>query len=411
MLVLLVNFIAYAFLLICSIKQKKYIISNIYCLSLWFLGALFSIFYYFTPFFQEYNKYRQITILPFLYLFVLFVLFYNGIKLNQDVKKVKWCKSPIVYPLILIISISAYLPFFEHIRELLFGSFSLENIADIKQDYYNGDIDIFYYMSPWGARFNSIAVRFSFVIPILLFYYLVYWKSYNKIVLIGLVLSVINPVLQNMIVGGRGSLVQTAIYFVLVFMFFRNLLQEKIRVMMKKIMLFLGLAALGAFIVTTIFRFTSSNYEDVAVSDWFIRYFGESFCNFNTECWYFKNITLGHNTLAYFIEDDGLRNYLKLESVTGIRMNVYFTMFGDILLDFGYYITPLIFVLLFFLGRMFKPQNGIIDLPSLFIFSLLSFVFIQGLFIWPLINKMNAAVTTIVLYFVVKLTKPQTKKY
>ena len=92
-------------------------------------------------------------------------------------------------------------------------------------------------------------------------------------------------------------------------------------------------------------------------------------------------------------------------------MNVYFTMFGDILLDFGYYITPLIFVLLFFLGRMFKPQNGIIDLPSLFIFSLLSFVFIQGLFIWPLINKMNAAVTTIVLYFVVKLTIPQTKKY
>ena len=83
MLVLLVNFIAYAFLLICSIKQKKYIISNIYCLSLWFLGALFSIFYYFTPFFQEYNKYRQITILPFLYLFVLFVLFYNGIKLSN----------------------------------------------------------------------------------------------------------------------------------------------------------------------------------------------------------------------------------------------------------------------------------------------------------------------------------------
>lgn len=411
MVVLIINFIAYALLLFYSIKQTKNISSNIFCLSIWFLGALFSIFYYLTPFFNEYNVNRQITVLPFLYLFFLFVLFYNGIKLDQNISKVTFCKSPIIYPLIILISITAYLPFFEHVRELAFGSFSLANIADIKQDYYNGDIDIFYYMSPWGARFNSIAVRFSFVIPILLFYYLVYWKSYNKIVLIGLIFAVVNPVLQGMIVGGRGSLVQTAIYFVLIFLFFRNMLREKTRKMMRNIMIFLGGAALVAFIVTTIFRFTSSNYEEIAISDWFIRYFGESFCNYNTECWYFKENTWGHNTLAYFVEDSGQRDYQKLVPITGIRMNVYFTMFGDMLLDYGYFFTPIIFGIIYFLGYAFKPKNGIIDLPSLFIFSLLSFVFIQGLFIWPLINKMNAAVTTIVLYFVVKLTIPQTKKY
>lgn len=180
---------------------------------------------------------------------------------------------------------------------------------------------------------------------------------------------------------------------------------------MRNIMIFLGGAALVAFIVTTIFRFTSSNYEEIAISDWFIRYFGESFCNYNTECWYFKEKTWGHNTLAYFVEDSGQRDYQKLVPITGIRMNVYFTMFGDMLLDYGYFFTPIIFGIIYFLGYAFKPKNGIIDLPSLFIFSLLTYIFIQGLFIWPLINKMNAAVTTIVLYFVVKLTIPQTKKY
>lgn len=404
MIYLIINFLLYLSFLIYRTKKDNFVPSNLFIYIIWLTGAFFSILYHDTPFFKLVGHVADLSFLPFLYLFVLFVCFYESVKLKDDVESVRQCNSPLIKPLILFIAITAIVPFYENVKEILMGRFDITEISDIKDEYTEGDLHSRYYMSWLGARFQGIASRFYFLSPILLFYYLSKSQKINKYVCIGLVLSVLNPVLNGIVIGGRGVMASTVLYLILLFFFFRKTLPLKTRTSIQKVIYGIGILIGAFFILTTIYRFTSSRYDAFTLTDWIVRYFGESFSNFNTECWHFKDNTWGRNTLANILENDGLRHWMELGKITHIRMNVYFTMFGDLLLDFGYYLTPIIVLVLCVICRNVRPQKGDVSLVSLIIFSLFSYIFIEGLFIWPLINRNTAAFTTLVIAVFIKIT-------
>lgn len=406
---LVINFLLYLTFLLYTLRKDKFVASNLYMYIIWLTGAFFSILYYDTPFFKLVGHVADLSLFPFLYLFGLFVCFYESVKLKDNIGKVHYCRSPLIKPLILFLAITAVVPFIENVKEIFMGRFDITEISDIKSEYTEGDLDNRYYMSWLGARIQGVSSRFYFLSPIFLFYYLSISKKINKYICVGLVLSVLNPVLNGIIIGGRGVMASTVLYLVLLFFYFRNTMPLRTKKIIQKVIYGIGIFIGVFFILTTIYRFTSSRYDSFTLTDWIVRYFGESFSNFNTECWHFTDNTWGRNTLANIFEKDGLRHWMELEKITHIRMNVYFTMFGDLLLDFGYYLAPVIVLILCLICRSVRPHKGDVSLVSLIMFSLFSYIFIEGLFIWPLINRNTAALTTIVIAALIKFSEKKWK--
>lgn len=402
---LYINLSLYLILFIYYIRKKIGII-NLFPFSIWTTGAICAIFYSNS---HLYYGLKDFSLFPFLYLFLLFFIFFQGIKVDK-IEKVETCKSPFIIPLIVIIAISAYLPFFEMVLNMLNGGVDFANIADVKDAYYAGDIDPRKVFSSIGSKFYSISMYTMFVTPIFFFYYIIKVQRTRKYIILGLILAILNPILFNISIGGRGVLIWVMMYFTLIYFFFMNLIPRTYNRFIKKSLIVVIVIVVAIFILMTILRFSSDKYSDYLISEWLFRYFGESFCNFDIECWNFKGITRGQNCFSFFssiVGGDGQRNYIKLEQITGTRMNVYNTMFGDLLYDVGYYAVPLVTVGLYYLSIYFKPKDGIIRLYSFLIFSIFSYMFLSGLFIWPLINRPYPFITSVVLALLLYLSSLQ----
>ena len=81
---------------------------------------------------------------------------------------------------------------------------------------------------------------------------------------------------------------------------------------------FVGLAV-SMMVTITIGRFGDSSYS---LSDWFLRYAGESFVDFNTEIFYIKNYTYGRVCFPFFFDESQLDRDV-IESIIGVRAFVF----------------------------------------------------------------------------------------
>ena len=218
------NFLLYLIVMIYLIKKNRDRIVNIYVFSIWVLGAFMGIIYVQSSLFYIFTTYNTLTLFPFLYLFILVLLFYNGIKIESKLISLETCSSPIIYPLIVVIACSAYLPYFENVRQLIWGNVDFTNISEIKKEFVTGELESRYYMSWLGARLQGVSSYCSFISPVLFFYYIVKFQKKNIFILLGLIASIINPVLNSMIVGGRGVMIFTMLFFVANYLYFKDVL-------------------------------------------------------------------------------------------------------------------------------------------------------------------------------------------
>lgn len=387
--------------------------ANVFAFSIWAFGAFMGIIYVQSSLFDVFTKFHTITLFPFLYLFILVLIFYKGIEVNK-ITKLEICNSPIVYPLIIIIACTSYLPFIENIRQLIWGNVDFENISNIKDEFVTGELESRYYMSWLGARLQSLSSYSSFISPIFLFYYIIIFKKKRNIILIGLLASIINPVLNSMVIGGRGAMIFTMLYFIANYLYFKEILPTRYnRAIRKTILIFCGLS-IAFFIITKIYRFASDKYSDFAISEWLVRYAGESMPNFNAEGWYFKEPTYGKSSFAYFsslVGGEGLRNLDLLSKITGVRMNVYYTMFGDLMIDFGKASVFLIVLVFYFISKKVRPNDGIIKLDRFIIFSIFFYSFIAGYFVWPIMNRINGFIGALIVYCLIVITQKRKERY
>ena len=226
--------------------------------------------------------------------------------------------------------------------------------------------------------------------------------------IVGFIISYLNPLLLGMTVGTRGALLWALLYFLQIFLFFRKVIPSKAKKIINRSFLCAAVGIIAIFMVITISRFSSDQYSDFALTDWIYRYMGESFCNFNTECWYTKGITLGKNCFAFFssiVGGDGQRDYLALERITGTRMNVYNTLFGDLLYDFGHIFAAIFVLCLCYISSKLRPRNGNFVLPNFFLYSVCFYILLSGFLIWPLITKAYSFWGTIIVSICIYLSQ------
>lgn len=401
-----VNFIIFLIFLLYFLKKREDII-NLYPLVLWTIAALAAIFYSQSDIFRHIHNF---TLIPFLYLASLFLMLYLSVK-SQPLESVSICTSPLLLPIMWLIAFTSYIPFVEISYHFIASGVDFSNIADVKNEYVTGEYDPRTILTPISSKLFAFSAYSWFISPILFFYYITVNSTktvYDKIMVGGFIISFMNPLLLGMTVGTRGALLWALLYFLQIFLFFRKVIPLGTKKIINRAFLLVAIGIMGVFAVITISRFSSDQYSDFTLSDWIFRYMGESFCNFNTECWYTKDITLGKNCFAFFssiVGGDGQRDYLMLERITGTRMNVYNTLFGDLLYDFGHIFAIFFVLCLCYISFKLRPSYGEFKLPNFFLYSVCFYILLCGFLIWPLITKVYSFWGTIIVSFCIYITQ------
>ena len=203
--------------------------------------------------------------------------------------------------------------------------------------------------------------------------------------------------------GGRAQLIWWIVMFLILYSLFKSVLSPKQK---RKILIafscFFAIAFVG-FTIITLSRFDDGGNNAM---DSFIGYSGQQLNNF---CAILPYVDVSHlypdrvfPLYQYIIKKqpyDMLEYYSFLHDVYPIHMNVFFTLFGSLLIDTGI-IGLLIFLLLYYtLTVRLNNNNSTIKCSSLFIWGLLFCIPVRGLFGWPYTNYTN----TLYIWFSIAL--------
>ncbi|ADQ78563.1 hypothetical protein Palpr_0403 [Paludibacter propionicigenes WB4] len=372
----------------------------LYIFIIWFLFSIFSVLYNSSN--AAYSSYKStITLAPIIYIYVCFLITVSPLfKINSN--NIQYIKSPsnLFLYIIYFISIIAYLPFIENIFHLLTSGFS--NFGSIYESRDNLDFDPRAHMSFLGARFNSILIWMQFVTPSFLFIYLSKFKV-NIIIAIGLIFAAFNSSILGLCSGSRGIATATILNVAYCYLLFKNFLPIFINKIIRLSLLFIGtLFVLGLF-WATLSRFGDHGIynSDNTILDWIYRYLGEGLVNFYKDGWSTTSFTNGQNSFYQLFGDK--RNIMLLEKITHIRMYVFYTSFGDLLIDFGPFATLLILLSIAFLIRRISIRKGCINPFDLVYINLYSYSIFMGLFTFSYINSTYILIFSIIITYILKI--------
>lgn len=195
--------------------------------------------------------------------------------------------------------------------------------------------------------------------------------------------------------GGRAQLIWWCITFLIYFYLFKPLMSLTQRRYINIVFLFFaGIAFVGMSIITL------SRFEDGGnqALDSIIGYAGQQVNNF---CALLPYVDLAHlypdrlfPLYQYVVKNqpyDTLEFYSYISSLYPIEMNVFFTIFGGLLVDTGI-LGLLVFIVVYLLTTRYlrRSINNEITIQHLFILSLLFCIPIRGLFGWPFTTYKNS---------------------
>lgn len=375
-------------LLIWNILKYKQINTTITCLSLYFISALTSIYFFYNG---TYN-YNKLNIIPILFAYACIIITFIPVFRYDNVKN-KYIRDnqktyKIVYYTLVFFSLISVEPFLENIIHLPSVIANQNALADIYNSRAEGDTTN-EYLSWIGRKFFWINFLLKDILPILLFYYLARWNKYDKWIIIGSALSIINPIIHGFALGGRSTIINSAFYLIFVYILFRSYLKKYIRTTVDKILIIGGVGIIFTISAITIARFNSAEHS-IDIWTWVSLYTGEGILNFCVDLWPIDKTCNGDNTflmVRYFL---GLTNNIDIESIRatrdilGVRNLVFYTYLGTIYYDFnkiGTFIFVSIFSFIF--CKITKAKSGGFKLGQLIYLSILGKVIMMGVMFYP----------------------------
>ncbi|CAG9892646.1 hypothetical protein BOVA604_1530 [Bacteroides ovatus] len=377
--------ITLVFLFICvfiwSIKHKYKLLVLIS--AIWLSTAIVSSFYSLNPYIV---MSKELLLEPYLYLFGCFLIciypLYAAEKLNISQKIIIY-NSDIFNITILVLALVSYEPLLETLIRI--STKGIDNLADVYISERAGtNFDSRGYFSFVGRFFFNIVDYFKFIsVPLFLFYLTL--PKRKIFITIGLACAVLNPVMFNLANGQRFLLVLTFYSFIFNFILLIPLFAKSV---IKKILRY-GLISLGMLLILfasiSISRFgKNSDYDAAGYGGIYqvLRYFGESFYNFNTEGYWIKNHTWGRNSFTtYYSYFDPNNSYSigKQNEITGIITNIFYTYIGNFVIDFGKVITTIIFLISsILLTSKVKRIRKYLKLGNLILISLYANIILFG---------------------------------
>lgn len=395
-----------------AIKKYRVVNVSVTCLSLYVISALTSIFFFYNSLYD----YSGITVYSMIYVFICIMITMIPVfsydnhsdKILYENKRTK----KLVYITLCVLSIMAVEPFLENLIHIRSVTGNMDATADIYAARADGDNSKSEYLSWIGRKFFWINFLLRDIIPILFFYYILKWKKYNKYIIIGTSMAILNPIMHGFALGGRSSIVNTAFYFIFVYMVFRPYLSDKRKRIVDKSLLFMAGIVIAGIAALTIVRFASQEHS-VDIWTWVTLYTGEGVLNFCSDLWPLSKTCNGDNTFLMVRYYLGLTNNTDIESVRatrdilGVRNLVFYTYLGTIYYDFnkiGTVLYCMFFSWFFFISC--KPKNKTYRLSQLALLAILGKVIMMGVMFYPytLWND-QLSLLLLLIYIVILKTK------
>ena len=401
LLYIYLNFIFYVFVLILLTKFNKQSTISIFLLSIWSISAASSILYY--PIFNSIIQINYLKLEPYIYIFVLSILFFIPILTfkNKCLKRIDGNISILRFVAYIITTLSI-LPFTEN---LIYTILHLGSNANQFGENYGENVQ---YLSSFSQVLYRWCTYFSIINSVLFFYFLTK-KEESKFIKIGLLVSMLTPILGNLNGGSRFSFVTETLYIIFLYILFYNLLDLKLR---KRI--FFYLIAFGVFfgiifMLITLLRFDSTDSTNYTLLGWMSLYSGESYLNFNDAMWNVSKHTNGDNCFFIFKHifgdyPESIRDFHYLENIVHIRMNVYYTFIGDLFIDFGKYVTIIIIIACSFLMKRIVSFKNTLSIEKIILFSAYAKICLIGFTYYPYMNSPMTLVYTLIFIAILKIT-------
>lgn len=381
-----------------------------FCLSLifgmWVFTSFLAIFYYLNPFLQDNIR---LTIPPYIFLFSFLLIAtipfrkYNGDSISRQQLV---CNGAIFKVVIFLITICSYEPFLEILVKIFTQGTS--TLGDNYSQLTSGMTTTRSHFSLVGKYLYSVTEYLQFVSIPFFFLYLSSSIRKKKIVVIGLLLGILCPVMNNFANGQRFASMICATTFFFNYLLFFDKLNDVIRKNIRKFGI-LALTCFGILIVAiSITRFgAKSDYDQqYGTAYQFLRYFGESTVRFNSDAWnttyfmhgerFFKNI------LIYFNMYSGL-DIEDMNKLFGFVANDFYTVVGDLYIDFGFSSIIFVGLISLFLYKLYNNKLSYLKFGTIILLNLWANLWMFGICYNVYANGMIHSLWAIILAIVINL--------
>lgn len=393
-------------------RTQKYFGAGSFLLLFYFSIAIVGFHLFNLPLGKDWFK--EIKIFPFVYLYAMIMLATLPI-LKFKEQKTFSIQQPsnlfltIIYVLIIFASLSQLKPIFTD-----FSSGLSKMLIDSRagQELY---LETFSKADQAGDnKIENLAIIISGMLSniaiLLLFFNLTFTKK-NKLIIIGLSLSVILAILSSIASGARGGITNTILTSIITYILLRNFMSQNTRKMVMRIGIIMIFLISIPFLLITVGRFGNhDSFDSLSSIEW---YYGQSFLNFNNYGLDAGDIRNGDRTSALFkqmIWSDTPRNFFdRLYKYSHMKMDesVFYTFVGDFTLDFGPIISFFIFIIAsVFFSHKTKVFNQTILFHQLILLFFVVCVCVQGaitLFSFSDIGGNLNLITFVLIYFWFKI--------
>lgn len=299
---------------------------------------------------REYT-FKEITLFPFVYLYIsLYITSYPARKYSTS--EIKFIKGPskLLENTVCAIFIVSTLIYFPSTISKFSEGIVLIMIDDGTSELYNSSLEEAY-KSGTGGITNLFAIfseAFS-TVGILFLFYILSKKKYNKLILLGLVLSVLSGIMIYISMGQRGGVFARIMTLLVTYFAFKRFLPDRINNVARKCMIVLSVIIIIPIAIMTISRFSSSKSDPLASTYYYI---GQENLYFNNYGLDNNGIRYGDRTAPLFKQILGFdkvpQNFIQRRAkYPELKINdeVFVSYIGDFTLDYGPILAMTIFVL------------------------------------------------------------------
>lgn len=283
-------------------------------------------------------------------------------------------------------------------------------------DIYESEVDLLGdKLSFIGRKTTSIVRWFTYLWPILFWYLLSPNNPYKKYA-IGPLLAMLQLLLWAYAGAQRVAIVRYIFYIYIIYLLLKNNIDEKVR---SKILLFGGGIVVCSIVLLFLITISRFNNNDLSINiwEWISLYTGEGPMKFCENIWSNTVYQNGDNTISIFKEILGFDTFTDIDEKRdfylmkgGAPTNIFYTMIGDFVYDFGLIVTGVVSIIIAILINMYFKyiiKRGYVTIASLFTLGLilLSLEFGFMYFCFKQNNVQHSLIYSIVFLLLYRLLK------
>lgn len=395
-----VNCLLYLILLLTYSMKKKGLDFYKIIVSLFFMTSVLCLLNYA----QNPLSYPTLSLFPFLFMFIVLTILFQPLRGFDQDKKVLGLydnKALVIFAWIYVALalIEVTMSLNDTITRFQEGDWGL-----LRNQLYADEENIELYENQWQRLVKNLL---SYTGPFAMVYafYSLTQSGKRRLLTFMLFFSLVVPdFIAATVVASRGHVFALVLRLFMGYWMFRNFIPQK----RKRFFWVLGIVLGVLFLIYSIIVSVSRFGEDNAGNSIF-EYFGHSMLTFNNDMFYkMHDFAYGRRFFGWFIDAFGGNSYFDFAKAGSTHGTAFYTIVGDIFVDWGYYLTIPVAIIACLIGSYFTRKKTLRFSDFIVIFFYIN-TLTMGLFSFHG-GRALAWVMTFVLYFLVRAIEPNPKK-